>query len=116
MEEAKEIKTDIITAGAIPDIRQIDDTLVLFFIDSANKKVTVVFNDVIAFKWEGFQNKIEGEIKDCCYEINNSEWIDLHKNLNTELELDQHKHYKFNFSSHGHFEILASYYLIRTSE
>ncbi|WP_415889829.1 hypothetical protein ACMXYV_00485 [Neptuniibacter sp. SY11_33] len=114
MQIAKQIEPGFSTADAeYPVIRQEDGDLTLCFKDWQENSVEVFFGDVIAFKWQMVESFLANERDDCSYEIEGSEWLDLHRKQG-EVESEEYKHYKFNFNAIGQFEVLALCYIVKT--
>lgn len=115
MEKAKVLNTQFSTADAdYPEFQQTDDLLTLSFTDWRETEVTIVFENVAAFKWQTIETSISGEEYDRCHEIENSLWLSDHLEQVAITREENHKHYKFNFNGCGQFEILATKYYLKT--
>lgn len=114
---AKPIETGFSTADAeFPTIRQINSDVVLKFKDWQERFIEVFFSNPIAFRWQMAEILHDKERDDLCYEILNSSWIDLHIKQGIISQLEDYKHYKFNFNSCGQFEILSPSYSVKRRE
>ena len=114
-EEAKYLQVDFSTADAeYPEIIQEDGDVVLRFNDWKDNIIEVFFAESMALKWQIAEIFHEGERPDACYEIENSEWLNLHISQGEASKEEGFKHYKFNFNGCGQFEILATGFTKRT--
>ena len=88
MQIANLIEPGFSTADAeYPEIKQEDGDLTLRFKDWQEKLVEVFFGDAIAFKWQMAESFLANERDDCSYEIEGSEWLELHRKQGEILSL-----------------------------
>jgi hypothetical protein len=86
----------------------IDRTLRLQFVDWQELLVSVLFEDVIAFKWQEAEELQPDEPFDGAYEILDSPWIGMHSNQGMLDDAIRYRHLKFNFNSCGSLELICS--------
>ncbi|WP_065188519.1 hypothetical protein [Shewanella woodyi] len=115
MERFELIDTKFSTADAeYPEITQIDGDVILKFKDWQEQDIEVFFADSIAFKWQMAEVLTPEERFDSCYEVVNSQWLQLHVDHEIISNTEGYKHYKFNFNELGVFEVLALAYTLKT--
>lgn len=115
MQIANKIDPGFSTADAeYPEIKQEDGDLTLRFKDWQENTVEVFFGEAIAFKWQMAESLLANERDDCSYEIEESEWLELHRKQGEFGPSEDFKHYKFNFNAIGQFEVLALCYTVKT--
>jgi hypothetical protein len=108
-ERCRTIETDFSVADAeYPILELRDGVLTLSYTDWQEKPVIVVFNDVIAVRWQEVESLIEGERFDGASIVEHSKWLEDHVN---ECKVDSnhdYKHFKFNFNACGSLEVLCT--------
>ncbi len=115
MEIAKLIEPGFSTADAeYPEINQDDGDLIVRFVDWQERRVEVFFGDTIAFKWQMAESFLENERDDSSYQIESSNWLELHYKQGEIGQNEKYNHYKFNFNGCGQLEVLAQCFTVKT--
>jgi hypothetical protein len=103
------IETDlgISTADAEQiQLQFVNGELSLTFVDWQEHERKLVFQDVIAFKWQELDLS-EFDIRDdTTYEVIDSVWL-LRQAQLSEATTDQYAHYKLCFNAHGSLEVIS---------
>ncbi len=80
--------------------------LSLTFLDWQEHQRKLVFQEVIAFKWQELDLS-EFDIRDdTTYEVIDSVWLLRHSQL-SEATTDQYAHYKLCFNAHGSLDVIS---------
>ncbi|QTL35002.1 hypothetical protein [Pseudoalteromonas viridis] len=115
VERFKLIDTGFSTADAeYPEIIQADGDVILKFKDWREQEIEVFFADPVAVKWQMAEVLSPEERFDSCYEVVDSNWLQLHLEKEVVSASEGYKHYKFNFNELGTFEVLAIAYTLKT--
>ena len=85
-----------------------EGTLRLRFVDWQERAVSVLFGDVVAFKWQEAEELKSEEPFDGSYEIVDSPWIAMHANQGFLDDGIRYRHLRFNFNSCGSLELICS--------
>jgi hypothetical protein len=78
------------------------------FVDWQERLVNVVFDDVMAVKWQEAEILREGEPFDGTCHIENSRWLREHIQQCGVNADHAYKHFKFNFNACGLLEVLCT--------
>jgi hypothetical protein len=101
-----EVDLGISTADAESvELRFINADLHLSFIDWRDLPRQLVFRNVLAFRWQEFD---ENDIRnDAAYEVTESEWLARQADLQL-VSSTEYAHYKLCFNAIGMLDVLAS--------
>lgn len=111
MERAELLKGEIHTADAehprfIFDLGRV----VLDFVDGQENPVKVVFDDVVAVRWQDAESTGPQDRDDCAYEILDSEWLGLH--LTQKAADSDHRHLRLCFNACGVFDVICKRFVV----
>jgi len=85
------------------------ENLKVSFVDWQERKVHLLCSDVIAFRWQRAEYKIdENERLDSTHIVKNSKWLKLHGEQHETWAEAQFYHYKFNFNTAGILEFICT--------
>jgi hypothetical protein len=73
------------------------------------KSVVLLFHDVVAISWDEGEAAQCGEHRnDCGYIVHDSPWLARHREVQTIMSKDEHRHFKLAFNAVGVLQVLAS--------
>lgn len=116
-------RTEIINLGftvadaQAPSLQLADQRLLLSFVDWKDAHVEVVFNDVIALRWQEAEYVIDDEERfDSVHVVHDSLWLSEHERQHMTWPDSNHRHLKMNFNAAGILEILCTTATVKTVE